>query len=161
MPLKHWSGKRGFRERLLGAFFNLSFLPDFWLVHCCLPEMDFHSCLWNLLLDTWNSCFSVQILQFPLSSKPSVLWVSLFSRAASLPSSKLEGIPEAVKKGVSSHFSLSFPCSHFSPSLLLPSSVLACFPSRLFSLQKLRSGLQPCYGLNYIHTHTQIFTLKP
>ena len=41
MPLKHWSGKRGFRERLLGAFFNLSFLPDFWLVHCCLPEMDF------------------------------------------------------------------------------------------------------------------------
>ena len=39
MPLKHWSGKRGFRERLLGAFFNLSFLPDF---------------LANALLLAWN-----------------------------------------------------------------------------------------------------------
>ena len=39
MPLKHWSGKRGFRERLLGVLFNLSFLPDF---------------LANALLLAWN-----------------------------------------------------------------------------------------------------------
>lgn len=66
--------------------------------------------------------------------KASVLWVSLFSRAASLPSSKLEGIPEAVKKGVSSHFSLSFPCSPF-PLLYFSLSRSCLFSFRLFSLK--------------------------
>ena len=83
----------------------------------------------------------MQILSFPLGSKASVLWMILFIRAASLPSSNLEGIPEGVKKGVSSHFSLSFPCSHFSPSLLLPSPLLACFPSQAIFSAKIEKWI--------------------